>query len=123
MTRATYIAALLELYLEQPDTPATPCRSDPATAREFHRQGIPFATLAHAIRLATLRRHRRAPDDPPLAPIRSLAYYRRVLESLTPEDLASGYITYVARQHARLLAQFRTALPSPRATTEDTPTS
>jgi hypothetical protein len=123
MTRGAYVAALLELYLGQPDTPATPCRSDPATAREFHRQDVPFATLAHAIRLATLRRHRRAPDDPPLAPIRSLTYYRRVLQSLTPEDLDPGYITYVAREHARLLAQLRPALASAPATTAETPTS
>jgi hypothetical protein len=49
---------------------------------------------------------------PPLAPVRSLAYYRSVLAALTPEDLEPGYVAYVARQHARRLGQLSRA-PGP----------
>jgi hypothetical protein len=107
-SRNTYIAALLQLYLEQPDTPAVPRRGDRAVAADLHDQGAPLATIAHAIRLATLRRHLRDPAEPPLPPIRSLAYYRRVLDSLTSEELEPGYAAYLATEHARLLARLRT---------------
>lgn len=108
MKRRDYLAALLRLYLEQPDTPAVLRRSDWAVAADLYRQGISLETLAHAIRLATLRRLQRDPQDPPLAPIRSLAYYRTVLATLTPEDLQPGYVAYVACRHAERLGQLST---------------
>jgi hypothetical protein len=115
MTRDAYVAELMRLYLEQPDTPATARRNDRKIAADLHHQGIPLEAIAHAIRLATLRRHQRDSDDPPLEPVRSLAYYRRVLESLTPEAFDPDYIAYIAREHARLLAQLQQATP-PRGT-------
>jgi hypothetical protein len=108
MNRRDYLAALLRLYREQPDTPDVPRRGDGAVAAELYRQGIPLDTVAHAIRLATLRRLQRDPAAPPLAPIRSLAYYRTVLATLTPDDFHPGYVAYIARQHADRLAQLST---------------
>ena len=52
------------------------------------------------MRLAHLRRS----DNPGLGPIRSLAYYRAVFDSLTPEDLHPGYVTYLAASYARCAA-------------------
>jgi len=98
MNRRDYLAALLRLYREQPDTPDVLRRGDWAVAADLYRQGIPLDTVAHAIRLATLRRLQRDPAAPPLAPIRSLAYYRSVLATLAPNDLEPGYVAYVARR-------------------------
>ena len=108
MNRRDYLAALLRLYREQPDTPDVPRRGDWAVAADLYRRGVPLDTIAHAIRLATLRRLQRDPTAPPLAPIRSLAYYRSVLATLAPDDLEPGYVAYVARQHARRLDQLST---------------
>jgi len=112
MNRRDYLAALLRLYREQPDTPDVTRRGDWAVAADLYRQGIPLDTVAHAIRLATLRRLQRDPAAPPLAPIRSLAYYRSILATLAPDDLEPGYVAYVARQHARQLDQLSTP-PTP----------
>jgi hypothetical protein len=112
MNRRDYLAALLRLYLEQPDTPDVPRRGDWAVAADLYRRGIPLDTFAHAIRLATLRRLQRDPAAPLLAPIRSLAYYRTALAALTSDDLEPGYVAYVARQHALRFGQLSTP-PSP----------
>ena len=112
MNRRDYLAALLRLYLEQPDTPDVPRRGDWAVAADPYRLGIPLETVAHAIRLATLRRLQRDPADPPLAPVRSLAYYRTALATLTPEELEPTYVDYIARRHALRLGQLSTLASS-----------
>jgi hypothetical protein len=107
MNRRHYQDALLRLYCEQPDTPATASRADWAIAADLYRRGIPWDKVAHAIRLATLRRLRREPDAEPLRPILSLAYYRRVLDSLTAADLEPGYLAYVEQAHTQTLQRLK----------------
>jgi hypothetical protein len=114
MTRDQYLEALLSLYLQQPDTPTRASRNDWAIAADFYRRGIALDSLAHAIRLSTLRRCLRSPEEPALQPIRSLAYYRQVLQGLTPDELDPGYVDYLAGKHAQLLSQLKTSA-SPRA--------
>lgn len=98
--RAAYLAAAMRLYLALPGAPPRASRTDWAVAATLHHRGVSLHTLAHALRLTTLRRLR--PGDP-LEPVRSLAYYRRVLEQLTPDDLDPGYVDYVARRYRELL--------------------
>ena len=102
--RAGYLAAALRLYLDLPGAPRRPSRTDFAVAATLHDRGVPLDTLAHAMRLATLRRTLRCPDDPPLEPVGSLAYYRRVLDTLTPEALDPGYVAYIDHKYHELLA-------------------
>jgi hypothetical protein len=45
--------------------------------------------------------HLRRATNPGLGLIRSLAYYRAVFDSLSPEDLQPGYVTYLADTYAR----------------------
>jgi len=99
--RGDYLAAAIRLYLALPGAPRRASRADWAVAATLHDRGVCLDTLAHALRLATLRRLR--PGDP-LEPVRSLAYYRRVLDQLTPDDLDPGYVDYVARRYQQLLA-------------------
>jgi hypothetical protein len=102
--RAGYLAAVIQLYLDLPGSPRRASRNDFAVAATLHARGVPLDTLAHAMRLATLRRTLRNPDDPPLEPVASLAYYRRVLDSLTPEALDPGYVAYIQHKYQQLLA-------------------
>lgn len=94
MRRSTYVAELLRLYLEAPDTPRRVSRHDRRVAAELYLDGVSLDRLAHAIRLATLRR--------PPERIRSLAYYRSVLQRLTADELELDYIAYVYAAHQRV---------------------
>ena len=101
MRRNEYLAAALRLYLEAPDTPSRPSHRDRALAGDLYRQGVRLDHLAHAIRLATVRR--RLGHLPRLEPIHSLAYYRTVLDRLSAQDLEPGYVDYVDRRYRQLL--------------------
>ncbi len=96
MKRTDYLAEVIRLYLRAPDTPAKARRRDWAIATTLYRRRIPLRIVAHAIRLATLRRHLRDARYGPLEPIHSLAYYRAVIDQLDPAALDPGYIDYVA---------------------------
>ncbi len=96
MKRTEYLAEVIRLYLRAPDTPAKARRRDWAIATTLYQRGIPLQTVAHAFRLASLRRQLRDPEYGPLEPIHSLAYYRTVIDQLDPTALAPRYVDYVA---------------------------
>jgi hypothetical protein len=104
MDRRNYLRTVIEIYLDQPDTPTTASPSDWAVAATFFQQRLPLQTVTHAIRLPTLRRHLRD-STTPLEPVHSIAYYRHVLATLKPlksDDLDPAYIADVARRAHRL---------------------
>jgi hypothetical protein len=118
MTRRDYLDAALRLYIGEPDTPSAPSRADWTVAADLYSRGIDLNRLAHAIRLAALRRRRRPQNAPPLEPIHSFSYYRQVLLSLTPQDLEPAYIDYVENLYLRLAGPLQpeeTADPSKTA--------
>ena len=98
MTSKQFRAAALELYRHQPGAQRRSSRQDRAVADDLYQRGVSLDILAHVIRLARLRRA----NNPALAPVRSLAYYRAVLDSLTPDAFDPGYIAYVAQHADRL---------------------
>jgi len=73
---ASYVASVVTLYLEMPDTPMRVSASDQWLARHFHQDEVPLETIETALLLGSLRRLIRPADSPHLAPIRSLAYFR-----------------------------------------------
>jgi hypothetical protein len=97
--RRTYLAAAIRLYLQMPGAPRRASRSDWAVAATLYARGLPLETLAHVVRLATLRRARPTSS---LEPVHSLAYYRTVLDHLTPDALDPGYVDYVTRKYNAL---------------------
>jgi hypothetical protein len=100
--RRAYLAAAIRLYLQLPGAPRRASRADWAVANTLYRRGVSLETLAHVFRLATLRRHW---PTSPLEPIRSLAYYRTVLEHLTPDALDPGYVDYIAYKYRTLFGE------------------
>ncbi len=76
------------------------------------------ASRRHAIRLATLRRHQCSHARPP-TPIHSLAYYRAVLERLSPHELEPGYVAYVQHAYQRLNLNSKTRPRSQNAALSD----
>lgn len=105
MNRRQYQDEVIRLYLRLPDTPNAASRADRRVAAYLFDQEIPLERLAHAMRLATLRRHLRADDAPPHPPVRSLAYYQHVLHYLADDELDCGYQTYVAYRYKQLFPQ------------------
>lgn len=104
MHRQLYLRTIIDLYLAQPDTPAKANRRDWAIATTFYQRGLPLEIVAHAIRVATVNRLK---SGGPHEPVHSLAYYRAVLDSLTPEALDPGFITLTVFRHSRLLANIK----------------
>jgi len=90
-----YVAAVLLLYLDLPDTPWRPSPQDQWLARRLHEQGVPFSLVESALLLASLRRLLRPADRPPLPPIRSLAYFQPVITELQQQPLPDGYLDYL----------------------------
>ncbi len=105
---ASYVASIVTLYLEMPDTPMRVSASDQWLARHFHRDGVPLETVESALLLGSLRRIIRPADAPPLTPIRSLAYFRPVIEELQENPAPENYREYL-RLKLRMATQKRPA--------------
>lgn len=99
-----YIAILIMLYLDLPDTPLRAGPQDQATARRLYQQAVPLSLAECALLLASLRRLVRDGGLPPLAPIRSLAYFQPVIAELQQQPLPAGYLDYL-RLKLRKLAE------------------
>ncbi len=95
MTRKQYLHAAIELYLQEPGSPLRATRADWAIAATLFRSHVPIDRLAHAIRLAAIRRGLASDSQNRRAEVRSLAYYRAVLQRLSPDELEIGYVEYV----------------------------
>jgi hypothetical protein len=105
---SSYVASVVTLYLQMPDTPIRVSASDQWLAQHFHQEGVPLETVETALLLGSLRRLIRPDDAPRLAPIRSLAYFRPVIEELQDSPAPENY-----REYLRLkLRQATKALPA-----------
>ena len=100
----TYVAAVLTLYLDLPDTPLRPSPMDQSLANRLHQQAVPLTLVESALLLATLRRLSRTAELPPLPKIRSLAYFLPVIAELQLAPLPDGYLDYL-RLKLRKLSQ------------------
>ena len=105
---ALYISSLLTLYIELPETPLRATASDQWLARRFHDDGVPLRVVETALLLGSLRRLIRPADAPRLSPIRSLAYFRPVVEELRAHPAPDSYIDYLRLK----LRQVAAALPA-----------
>jgi hypothetical protein len=114
---ASYVASVVTLYLEMPDTPIRVSASDQSLARHFQQEGIPLETVETALLLGSLRRLIRPTDAPRLTPIRSLAYFRPVIEELQENPAPDNYRQYL-RLKLQLFAKQRPAT-DPKSTFSD----
>lgn len=92
---ALYVAAVLTLYVDLPDTPLRASVPDQRQARIWFDRGIPLEAVETALLLASLRRTLRPTDMPPLPRIRSLAYFQPVIEELQEHPAPDGYLQYL----------------------------
>ena len=92
---AVYVAAVLTLYVDLPDTPLRASAPDQRQARLWFDRGVPLEVVETALLLACLRRTARPTDVPPLPRIRSLAYFQPIVEELQEHPVAGGYLQYL----------------------------
>jgi hypothetical protein len=90
-----YVAAVLVLYADLPDTPLRPSPQDQSLARRWYQQNVPLPLVESALLLASLRRAVRPADSAPLPLIRSLAYFQPVITELQRQPLPDGYLDYL----------------------------
>jgi hypothetical protein len=101
-----YVTAVVNLYMDMPDTPMRVSASDQWLARRFCQDGVPLETVETALLLGSLRRLIRPTDSPRLTPIRSLAYFRPVIEELQENPAPENY-----REYLRLKLRMATQNP------------
>ena len=90
-----YVTAVVTFYLEMPDTPMRVSASDQWLARHLYQDGVPLETVETALLLGSLRRLIRPADAPRLTPVRSLAYFRPVIEELQESPAPENYRDYL----------------------------
>ena len=94
-SRNQYVKSVVAMYIQMPDTPLKPSSNDRITASDFFAKGIPLLIIEAALMLASLRRLSRNNDQPPLPPVRSLAYFVPVIRELSDSPLPDGYLQYL----------------------------
>lgn len=90
-----YLRALTQIYFGLPETPRRLSRYDRQVALEWFHQQIPLPVVEAAFLLASLRRTCRPPHARPLGPIRSLAYFRPVIQEVLQNPLPATYVAYL----------------------------
>ena len=93
--QASYVASVVALYADLPDTPLRAGVSDQWLARRLFDDGVPLRVVEMALLLGSLRRIARPPGAPALQPIRSLAYFRPVVDELQTQQVPDGYLDYL----------------------------
>ncbi len=100
-SRTSYIARVVRLYLDDPDTPVVPSPADWEIAADLFDRNVPIETIRLAFKLALIRR--RLSSSNLLPPIRSLAYFRAVAINLSAEETQPGYVEYVDHLYDQVL--------------------
>jgi hypothetical protein len=114
---AAYVAAVIMLYVELPETPLSASLQDRRQARRLQDAGVPLQIVESALLLGSLRRLIRPADLPPLTPIRSLAYFQPVIDELLAHPMPDNYLEYLRLKLNRIAAP--PALPVQKNTFSD----
>jgi len=100
-SRAEYVNRVIDLYLDAPDTADAPRETDWSIAAAMYDAGISIDVVELAFQVAFLRRYVVNLERDGYSPlIRSLAYFRAVVNSLTPAERDSDYMAYIASSYA-----------------------
>ena len=100
MEQRDYVRRLLEVYCATPGTSGTARRPDRLLAAQLHQRGVPLEVVENALILAAARRLARPADAPPLAIIRSLAYFSPVIDEVLTLPVSPEYFRYLRQRVA-----------------------
>ena len=102
---ASYVAAVLIVYVDLPDTPLRASVQDQWQARRLYDRGVSLRLVESALLLGSLRRLMRPADVPPLPPIRSLAYFQPVIDELLDHPAPDNYLDYLRLKLRRIVEE------------------
>jgi hypothetical protein len=108
--RDLYVRHVLDQYRQLPGTLGQVRRTDRRLAGQLHARGVPLALVEAAFALATCRRLFRPPDAEPLEPVRTMHYFKAVIEELRQHPPDPDYLRYLQGKLATLAAPH----PQPR---------
>jgi hypothetical protein len=104
MDQHDYLRRLLEAYRATPGTCGAVRRPDRLLAAQLYERGVPLEAVENALTLAAARRLGRPVGAPPLATIRSLAYFSPVIEEVLRLDVGPEYFRHLRHRLARITA-------------------
>jgi hypothetical protein len=93
--REEYVRRVLEAYRQTPGTTGRVHQPDRQLAAQLYQRGVSFEAVENALILAAARRLFRPADAPPLAMVRSLAYFLPVIEEVLERKVSPDYFRYV----------------------------
>ncbi|MDR3739298.1 MAG: hypothetical protein P4L40_09795 [Terracidiphilus sp.] len=102
ISREEYIDKVLSAYRQTPGTAGTIRRPDRLLAAQLHERGVPLMAVENAFVLAAARRMIRPASSPPLATIRSLAYFIPVIEEVLSLHVSPDYFQHLRHKIERL---------------------
>ena len=102
---ASYMAAVLILYVDLPETPLRASVQDQWQVRRLYDRGVPLRLLESALLLGSLRRLMRSAELPPLSPIRSLAYFQPVIDELVEHPVPDNYLDFLRLKIRRIACE------------------
>ena len=100
--REEYVRKVLDAYRQTPGTTGNIRRQDRLLAAQLHDRTVPLKTVENALVLAAARRLLRPTDAPPLAPVRSLAYFQPVIAEVQDLKVSDDYFQHLRRRLDRL---------------------
>jgi hypothetical protein len=101
-----YVCRILNAYRQTPGTTGKIHRPDRLLAVQLYQRHVPLTVIENAFVLATARRLLRPVTAPPLATVRSLAYFMPVIEEVLDLKLGQEYFQHIRRRIQRLLSSF-----------------
>lgn len=105
MERSDYVHRVLEAYRTTAGTCGTVRRADRLLAAQLHERGVPAEAVENGLILAAARRLVRPEGAPPLAAVRSLAYFSPVIEEVLQIEAGPDYFRYLRGKLQRLTAK------------------
>ena len=96
-----FVHRVLEAYRKTPGTMGTVRRPDRLLAEQLYQRGVSATIVENAFVLAAARRLMRPADAPPLATIRSLAYFLPVIDEVLGLSVSQDYFQHLRQKLQR----------------------
>ena len=93
--RQEYVRRILDAYRTTPGTSGYIRGADRRLAGALYDQRVPLSAVENALVLATARRLLRPADAPPLGSVRSLHYFRAVIDEVMGLPAGEDYYCYL----------------------------
>jgi len=100
-SRHEYVSRLMDAYRTTPGTSGHVRRADRMLAEQLYEQRVPLAAVENALVLGTARRLLRPEGATPLNPVRSLHYFRAVIDEVMLLDVSEDYYHYLRGKIAK----------------------